>query len=52
MNPNFHPKPSLCISSKSNEKEDEFEEILCNLNGLDQKGERKFKSFLIGRKKV
>jgi hypothetical protein len=45
MNPNFHPKPSLCLSCKSNETEDEHEGILCNLTRLDQKDEREFKCF-------
>jgi len=45
ISPNFHPKPSLCLSCKSNETEDEFEEILCNLTRLDQKDEREFKCF-------
>ncbi len=45
IKPNFHPKPSLCLSCKSNELEDKFEEILCNLTRLDQKDEREFKCF-------
>lgn len=51
MNPNLHPKPRLCLSCKSNETEDEYEEILCNLNRLDQKDEREFKCFAYQQKK-
>lgn len=45
INPNFYSKPSLCKSCESNEREDEHEEILCNLTRLDQKDEREFKCF-------
>jgi len=51
INPNYYPKLSLCLSCKSNEKEDEYEEILCNLNRLDQKDEREFKCFAYRQKK-
>ena len=51
LNPNFNPKPSLCLSCKSNETEDEFEEILCNLNRLDQLDGKEFKCFDYRQKK-
>ncbi len=43
MNPNLFPKPQLCLSCKK--KDDENEEILCNLTRLDQQGETDFKCY-------
>ncbi len=43
VNPNFYPKPQLCLSCKKND--DPNEGILCNLNRLDQKDEQEFKCF-------
>ena len=51
LNPNFQPKPSICLSCKSNETEDEFEEVLCNLTRFDQVGEQEFKCFAYRQKK-
>lgn len=45
LNPNLIPKPTLCLNSKSNYNEDEFELICCNLNRLDQVDEIDFKCF-------
>jgi hypothetical protein len=45
LNPDLYPKPQLCLSCKKNEDEDEFEEILCNLNRLDQTDDSEFKCF-------
>ena len=42
-NPDLYPLPSLCLSCKK--KNDPSEEILCNLNRLDQLGEKEFKCF-------
>lgn len=35
------PLPNLCLSCEK--KNDQFEEILCNLNRLDQRGDDDFK---------
>jgi len=43
LNPNFFPKPQLCLSCRKND--DHKEEILCNLNRLDQRGEPVFTCF-------
>jgi len=40
LNPNLFPKPALCLSCKL--KDDPNEEILCNMNRLDQRGEKEF----------
>ena len=40
MNPDFIPKPSLCVSCANDE--DPKEETLCNLNRLDQQGDADF----------
>jgi len=42
---NIHsiPKPELCVICKSNDIEDEEENILCNLNRFDQRNEKEFK---------
>jgi hypothetical protein len=40
LNPNLIPKPDLCATCRKDENEDE--EILCNLNRLDQAGEKEF----------
>ncbi len=42
LNPDLISKPSLCIGCRMNECGDEMEEILCNLNRLDQAGEKEF----------
>jgi hypothetical protein len=41
VNPDLIAKPSLCVSCKKDEDPDE--EILCNLNRMDQRGEEEFK---------
>ena len=51
INPNFYPKPSLCLSCMSNDPEDDYEDILCNLTRLDQKDEREFKCYAYRQKK-
>jgi len=43
VNPHLFPKPQLCLSCKK--KEDESEEILCNLTRIDQRDEEEFKYF-------
>lgn len=43
LNPDLYPKPQLCLSCINDE--DVTEEILCNLNRLDQKGDSDFKCF-------
>lgn len=40
VNPDDHPKPSLCLLCKKND--DPNEEILCNLNRMDQLGAKEF----------
>ena len=40
LNPNLISKPDLCTTCRKDEVEDE--EILCNLNRLDQAGEKEF----------
>jgi hypothetical protein len=40
LNPNLISKPDLCTTCRKDENEDE--EILCNLNRLDQAGEKEF----------
>ncbi len=40
LNPNLISKPDLCATCRNDEDEDE--EILCNLNRLDQAGEKEF----------
>lgn len=40
INPDLISKPSLCIYCKKDD--DPKEEMLCNLNRLDQRGEEKF----------
>jgi len=40
LNPNLISKPDLCTTCRKDE--DEGEEILCNLNRLDQTGEKEF----------
>ncbi len=40
LNPNLISKPDLCTTCRKDENENE--EILCNLNRLDQAGEKKF----------
>ena len=40
LNPNLIAKPSLCLSCKKND--DQNEEILCNLNRLDQRNSKEF----------
>ncbi len=39
INPDFLPKPPLCISCSKNDKASE--EIVCNLTRLDQVNEKK-----------
>ena len=41
LNPNLISKPDLCITCRKDYDEGE-EEILCNLNRLDQTGEKEF----------
>lgn len=43
VNPDFFPKPQLCLSYKKND--DTSEEILCNLTRLDQRDREEFKCF-------
>ncbi|MFQ5686891.1 MAG: hypothetical protein ACE5GV_09560 [Candidatus Scalindua sp.] len=40
LNPNLISKPDLCATCRKDEKENE--EMLCNLNRLDQAGEKEF----------
>ncbi len=40
LNPNLISKPDLCTTCRKDENEDE--EMLCNLNRLDQAGEKEF----------
>ncbi len=40
LNPNLISKPDLCTTCRKDEVEDE--EMLCNLNRLDQAGEKEF----------
>lgn len=42
LNPDLIPKPGLCLICKMNEATDPEENILCNLNRLDQAGEKEF----------
>jgi len=42
LNPDLIPKPHLCVGCKKDEIDDEMEQILCNLNRLDQAGEKEF----------
>jgi hypothetical protein len=42
LNPNLISKPDLCTTCRKDEDEDEDEEMLCNLNRLDQAGEKEF----------
>ena len=41
LNPNLISKPDLCTTCRKDE-EGEDEEVLCNLNRLDQAGEKEF----------
>ena len=41
LNPNLISKPDLCTTCRKDE-EGEEEEVLCNLNRLDQAGEKEF----------
>jgi hypothetical protein len=41
INPDFYPKPGLCLICKKNNDKDE--EILCTLNRIDQRMEHEFK---------
>ncbi len=36
LNPDLIPKPALCIRCKSDDTQDEDEQILCNLTRLDE----------------
>ncbi|MGB4960907.1 MAG: UPF0158 family protein [Saprospiraceae bacterium] len=47
FNPDLFPLPQLCISCKN--KDDPYEEILCNLTRMDQNGEPEFKCFAYQR---
>lgn len=40
VNPDLIPKPSLCISCRKDELQDE--EVLCNLTRMDQQGQDEF----------
>ena len=42
LNPNLISKPDLCTTCRKDDDNDEEEEILCNLNRLDQAGEKEF----------
>ena len=42
LNPDLIPKPSLCVACAKDQIPDEMEQILCNLNRLDQQGEKEF----------
>jgi len=47
-NPDLYPKPNLClICEKDN---DPNEEMLCNLNRMDQYGNKNFKCFAFQKK--
>lgn len=43
VNPDFFPKPQLCLSCKKND--DANEELLCSLTRLDQRDEEEFNCF-------
>jgi hypothetical protein len=45
VNPDLYPKPTLCLSCKKDEIEDDEEEILCNLNRLGQRENSEFKCY-------
>lgn len=45
LNPDFVPKPALCVSCAKDNNPDEEETILCNLTRLDQQDEPEFKCF-------
>ncbi len=42
LNPNLVPKPALCIRCKSDDTQDEDEQILCNVARLDEYDENEF----------
>jgi hypothetical protein len=50
VNPNFAPKPGLCVTCAKDGKPSE--EILCNLNRMDQHGEGEFKCYAYVKKKT
>lgn len=50
MKPDFMAKPSLCASCAKDD--DPNEEMLCNMNRLDQQGEKDFKCFAYEPKKT
>lgn len=48
FNPDLYPKPSLCLTCKKDE--DQNEEILCNLTRVDQHREKEFKCYAYEKK--
>jgi hypothetical protein len=49
INPDLIPKPGLCTMCRKDD--DAKEEILCNLNRMDQRGDKDFKCFAYELKK-
>jgi len=45
FNPDFIPKPSLCVGCMSDDSEGGEENVLCALTRFDQNGEKDFKCF-------
>ena len=45
FNPNFIPKPSLCVGCISDDSDDGGENVLCKLTRFDQNGEEEFTCF-------
>lgn len=42
LDPNLVSKPSLCVTCRQNESDDDMEEVLCNLTRLDWNGVDEF----------
>lgn len=50
INTNLIKKPTLCITCKNNDNENEEEQLLCNMTRYDQKNENEFICFAYKKK--